>query len=235
MLEAAKRAKELALRGKQESSEGELEIPSDIPKHHFELEESQEFFDLASSQPKKQSLQPPQSHPQALKPQGQVQGQTQSQIQSQPQGQPTKQPPSQQPQQNHLQQLFSNNQQSAQQSQQLPFFGAPMPQQRCWFYLDPKGNEQGPFSSAQMEKWLMAKYFTIDLEVRCQDDYQYLPLAIHFLREQRNPFTEVPLHQWLSAPALSEFQTALLQVLTTFKVTGSLGLVYTYREAKILR
>jgi nitrate reductase assembly molybdenum cofactor insertion protein NarJ len=63
-----------------------------------------------------------------------------------------------------------------------------------------------------MEKWLKAKYFTTDLEVRSQDDPQHLPLALHFLREQRNPFTEVPLQQWLAVPVLTEFQTALLQV-----------------------
>lgn len=192
MLEAAKRAKEAASKqvGGLTAARGEddFEIPSDIPRHHFELEDSQAFFNMDPSSNKQQTQQPKQ--PQALqKPQH-----------PQPQPQPQAQPPG------------------------LPFLGA-LPTSRSWYYMDPKGNEQGPFSSVQMEKWLNAKYvvlshhfinvlryFTVELEVRLADDTQYLPLVGHFIREQRNPFSGVPLQQWFAAPVLTEFQSAALQV-----------------------
>lgn len=172
MLEAARKAKEAASR--EAAPTEELEIPSDIPRHHFELEDSQAFFDMTPGN----------------------RSQTKPQKQAQPQVPPQPVP-------------------SAQPQGGFPFLGAAVPQTRSWFYRDPKGNEQGPFSSAQMEKWLNAKYFTIDLDVRSSEDIQYVPLVMHFLREQRNPFSGVPLQQWLAVPSLSEFQANVVQVCKT--------------------
>eukprot|EP01127_Copromyxa_protea_P012551 TRINITY_DN3290_c0_g1_i1.p1 TRINITY_DN3290_c0_g1~~TRINITY_DN3290_c0_g1_i1.p1 ORF type:complete len:1054 (-),score=323.90 TRINITY_DN3290_c0_g1_i1:230-3337(-) len=184
MLDAAKKAKSASLQG---GVHEDLDIPSDIPQHHFELEDSQAFFDMGPKRSKQPAPQP----------------QVQAQVQNQ-------------------QGLSQPHPQHVSQHTQGPsgFFGmnAVVPQQsRNWFYRDPKGNEQGPFSSAQMEKWLKAKYFTIDLDVRAQDDVQFLPLALHFIQEHRNPFSEVPLQQWLSVPTLTEFQLAFLQYFTRFQ------------------
>lgn len=151
MLEAAKRAKEAAasrekqlLEGREvqeqpaEEDDNNLEIPIDIPKHHFELEESQAFFDIGSESKKGQK-------------QPQTKQQPSQQIHS-PQAQRSQhsqQPPQQAHQHSHRQQQKQGN---------FPFVGGVVSSSRSWIYRDPKGNEQGPFSSLQMEKWLNAQY-----------------------------------------------------------------------------
>lgn len=207
MLEAAKRAKEIAMRGaKPDKVENEeLDIPSDIPRHHFELEDSQAFFDMDSSRSKQQKQQKQQQQQQPLQ-------QQHSQPQQPSAHQPIRGPAIQQqpPQQQQQPPMPSQAPHPGQHAH--PFMGGLPPHSRVWLYRDPKGNEQGPFASSQMEKWLNAQYFTIDLEMRSQEDPQFVPLVIHFLREGRNPFSGVPLQQWFAVPVLSDFQQAVLQV-----------------------
>ena len=46
-----------------------------------------------------------------------------------------------------------------------------------WFYKDPKGNEQGPFSSETMLDWYNRKFFTDALPLRKQQDPIFEPLG----------------------------------------------------------
>jgi hypothetical protein len=56
-----------------------------------------------------------------------------------------------------------------------------IPQQRApviiddkqWFYKDPQNTVQGPFSSADMERWFAAGYFTILLPVKRLGETQF--------------------------------------------------------------
>lgn len=80
-----------------------------------------------------------------------------------------------------------------------------------WYYKDPKGSEQGPFSSADMDKWLRHNFFKIDLLVRRKEEPNFMPLAMLFLRLGAHPFTGIPLVAWLNGPH-SEFQKNFVQV-----------------------
>jgi hypothetical protein len=46
-----------------------------------------------------------------------------------------------------------------------------------WFYRDPQGQEQGPFSNEEMVEWFHHGYFTMQLSVRRQCDGVYLSLG----------------------------------------------------------
>lgn len=46
-----------------------------------------------------------------------------------------------------------------------------------WYYRDPQGETQGPFSSQEMADWFGAGYFTVQLMVRRQCDDQYFTLG----------------------------------------------------------
>uniref|UniRef100_A0A6B2KZS3 GYF domain-containing protein n=1 Tax=Arcella intermedia TaxID=1963864 RepID=A0A6B2KZS3_9EUKA len=81
-----------------------------------------------------------------------------------------------------------------------------------WMYIDPSGQERGPFSSTQMEKWLSRNFFKSDLMLRREADQTFLPLARLFLQEQRNPFTLQPLYLWLQPP-MTEFKSNLQRYL----------------------
>ena len=49
-----------------------------------------------------------------------------------------------------------------------------------WFYQDPDGMIQGPFTSGEMKEWFDAGYFTMDLMVRRACDHHMLPLGLLF-------------------------------------------------------
>lgn len=86
--------------------------------------------------------------------------------------------------------------------------------QRKWFYLDPNMQERGPFPGASMEKWLERKFFKIDLQVRTAEFPTFGSLAMVFFKEQRNPFSGVPILQWMSQPKnCKEFEQDLWQFL----------------------
>ena len=60
-----------------------------------------------------------------------------------------------------------------------------------WFYKDPNGQIQGPFSSRDMGEWSDLGYFKDDLLIRRSVDQQFLPLGQVQLRYQNNPFRSV--------------------------------------------
>ncbi|XP_028393654.1 GRB10-interacting GYF protein 2-like [Dendronephthya gigantea] len=61
-----------------------------------------------------------------------------------------------------------------------------------WFYRDPQGLEQGPFSNDEMVEWFNHGYFTMQLSVRRQCDAAYLPLGDLIKRWKRVPFVPGP-------------------------------------------
>lgn len=46
-----------------------------------------------------------------------------------------------------------------------------------WMYIDPQGNEQGPFSATEMVGWYRASYFDDNLYVRRANDTRYVALG----------------------------------------------------------
>lgn len=69
----------------------------------------------------------------------------------------------------------------------------PSVQQIQWYYLDPQGNEQGPFSSSDMLEWFEAGYFPADLRLRRAGiDRRYAPLNEISRLYGRVPFTPGP-------------------------------------------
>ena len=46
-----------------------------------------------------------------------------------------------------------------------------------WFYRDPQGQEQGPFSNEEMVEWFHHGYFTMQLSVRRHCDAVYFTLG----------------------------------------------------------
>lgn len=63
-----------------------------------------------------------------------------------------------------------------------------------WFYLDPSGNEQGPFNGEMMQKWLTDGYLNLDLKIRRKEESNYLTLK-EFCEKVQNyiqPF-KIPL------------------------------------------
>ncbi|XP_063677623.1 GRB10-interacting GYF protein 2-like isoform X2 [Bolinopsis microptera] len=57
-----------------------------------------------------------------------------------------------------------------------------------WFYLDPKGNTQGPFDSVKMFGWFKEGYFGMDLKIRRSADTQFTKLEIMIQQCGRIPF-----------------------------------------------
>lgn len=45
-----------------------------------------------------------------------------------------------------------------------------------WLYLDPSGNEQGPFNGDMMQEWLTDGYLTLDLQIKRPQEHQYRTL-----------------------------------------------------------
>jgi hypothetical protein len=81
-----------------------------------------------------------------------------------------------------------------------------------WYYKDPRGQERGPFSSYQMDKWLKHNFFKVDLLIRRESETKFVPICTVFVKEQKNPFTGTPLMQWLQPPII-EFKTSLWQLI----------------------
>lgn len=73
-----------------------------------------------------------------------------------------------------------------------------MPQQRVqpsviiddkqWFYKDPQNTVQGPFSSADMERWFQAGYFTVSLPVKRLGETQFSTIQQLIKEMGRLPF-----------------------------------------------
>jgi hypothetical protein len=62
-----------------------------------------------------------------------------------------------------------------------------------WFYKDPQNTVQGPFSSADMERWFTAGYFTVHLPVKRMGEKQFSTIQQLTKELGRVPFrTDVP-------------------------------------------
>lgn len=63
-----------------------------------------------------------------------------------------------------------------------------------WFYIDPSGNEQGPFSGDMMQDWLSEGYLSFDLQIRRleESNYKLLKEFCNIVKTFETPF-KVPL------------------------------------------
>ena len=80
------------------------------------------------------------------------------------------------------------------------------PQQPVWFYLDPQGNRQGPFSNADMLDWFNAGYFPPELMLRRSVDKRFIQLVEMSKLYERVPFAPGP---WPNQPPPLEDLEAL--------------------------
>ncbi|XP_013887802.1 GRB10-interacting GYF protein 2 isoform X2 [Austrofundulus limnaeus] len=72
--------------------------------------------------------------------------------------------------------------------------GLPLTQEAAlkWFYKDPQGEIQGPFSNQEMSEWFQAGYFTMSLLVKRGCDEVFQPLGEMMKIWGRVPFTPGP-------------------------------------------
>ncbi|QPG75708.1 hypothetical protein FOA43_003067 [Brettanomyces nanus] len=68
------------------------------------------------------------------------------------------------------------------------------PSQIRWYYLDPRGIQQGPFDGNTMQQWYTQKYLALDLCIRREGHSNYKTLGdfVSFIGEYQYPFS-VPL------------------------------------------
>lgn len=68
------------------------------------------------------------------------------------------------------------------------------PQEIQWLYLDPTGNEQGPFAGDVMQEWLDEGYLTLDLQIRRKEELHFKSLRTfcELVRNFTQPFL-IPL------------------------------------------
>lgn len=65
-----------------------------------------------------------------------------------------------------------------------------MPDRMRWIYMDPQGQQQGPFTGLEMNEWYKGNFFTNDLRVRKLEDSDFEPLGqlIRRIGNSREPF-----------------------------------------------
>lgn len=65
-----------------------------------------------------------------------------------------------------------------------------MPDRMRWMYMDPQGQQQGPFTGLEMNEWYKGNFFTNDLRVRKLEDIEFEPLGqlIRRIGNSREPF-----------------------------------------------
>jgi len=75
------------------------------------------------------------------------------------------------------------------------------PSEVLWFYRDPQGNIQGPFTGADMHEWYKAGFFTAQLLVKRESDPQFIELGmlVQILGNDEEPFL-VPIPPPAAAP-----------------------------------
>lgn len=76
-----------------------------------------------------------------------------------------------------------------------------------WFYVDPSGNEQGPFNGDMMQEWLTDGYLHLDLKLRRSEEstYQTLKELCDKVQNYIQPFkVPLPLLSNLNLPANDE-------------------------------
>lgn len=103
------------------------------------------------------------------------------------------------------------------------------PAQDKWYYQDPQGDMQGPFSAAEMAEWFNAAYFNYSLLVKRQCDDSFYRLGDLVQTFGGNPFLPgvaqriPPLKQEAAAPDNSELlQYQLLQRQLALRQAASL-------------
>lgn len=65
--------------------------------------------------------------------------------------------------------------------------------ERIWYYRDPQGNTQGPFTASQLIQWEKEGYYDSELPVSKHADHGFKPLAIAFgMRKEELPTLDVP-------------------------------------------
>lgn len=91
---------------------------------------------------------------------------------------------------------------------------APVAKTDKWWYKDPQGEVQGPFTAEDMSTWLLAGYFGADLLVRRGDSAGvFFMLGRLFVDEQRHPFSGQSLLEFLATkPTVHPFKTQLVQL-----------------------
>ncbi|XP_019770094.2 GRB10-interacting GYF protein 2 isoform X2 [Dendroctonus ponderosae] len=82
----------------------------------------------------------------------------------------------------------SQQQNNIDMSNLAPSQNLPVPGQDKWFYQDPQGQMQGPFTNIEMSEWFMAGYFGHDLKVRRQCDERFFLLGELIAMCNSNPF-----------------------------------------------
>ena len=70
-------------------------------------------------------------------------------------------------------------------------------QETVWYYLDPQGNKQGPFSNSDMLDWFNAGYFPTELMLRRSIDQRFVQLIEMTKLYERVPFAPGP---WPNIP-----------------------------------
>jgi len=68
-----------------------------------------------------------------------------------------------------------------------------------------------------MDKWVKHDFFQIELLVRRENETAFVLLGNLFIAEQRNPFTLVPLAQWIQGPS-SAFKNRLILLIHSYQV-----------------
>ena len=65
-----------------------------------------------------------------------------------------------------------------------------MPDRMQWFYRDPSGNTQGPWSGLEMHDWYKAEFFPPELQVKKLEEEDFEPLArlVRRIGNSREPF-----------------------------------------------
>ncbi|XP_070560830.1 GRB10-interacting GYF protein 2-like isoform X2 [Ptychodera flava] len=73
-----------------------------------------------------------------------------------------------------------------------------------WFYKDPQGQIQGPFTAGEMSEWFSAGYFTMTLLVRRGCDQAFQPLGEVIKQWGRVPFLTGPMVTGPMNPAVTK-------------------------------
>ena len=65
----------------------------------------------------------------------------------------------------------------------------PLPDEEVWMYIDPRGREQGAFTSSSMNRWYGNKFFPDSLLVKKKHENEYQPLSVYIERFGDVPFS----------------------------------------------
>ncbi|CAI5759195.1 unnamed protein product [Candida verbasci] len=76
-----------------------------------------------------------------------------------------------------------------------------------WYYIDPSGNEQGPFNGDMMQEWLSGGYLNLDLKIRRKEETQFRTLQnlCDSLQNYIQPFKIPLIDLSVTTPSSSQF------------------------------